>query len=581
MISQIIDGVERQVSSASSGQVTQYAIMPAYTDFTLGKIIQYTGVTNANYTKGYFYVRGTNGWEPQPVQSGNVISVNGKTGTVVLNAGDVGTSPTIVAYRETSPATAAHAVDTYIYYDDTTYKVKTAIDIGDSLVVNTNIEALNLTEMESTVIYIPEDEGDTPVSNLSDLGDVSLSSLANGQVLKYNSTSQKWENVSLGTAAAKDSTNVVTQNSTNLVESGAVYTGLSSKADLTDLAPAFSSVNAYAIGDYVTYDGDLYKFTSAHSAGEWVAADATKVAVATEVSGKTDKVTSATSGNLASLDATGNLADAGAALSALQPKNMSAPAVIGGASQTTVEGAINALNTFNNPGTYLRLTDLGTSYTAELKQDISSGKFEIAKVGGYLTINSHVYYIAHLDYWLHTGGTECTTHHAVVVPASSSLISGKMNNSNVVTGAYAGSDFKTGANSNTALADIKAIIQADFGSANILTHRELFANAVDGNSASSGWAWADSDIDLMNETMVYGHCVCSKPGTYGHLYEVGIDKTQLELFAKRPDLITTRGYWWLRDVVNSTDFAIVISYGNANDYNASGSFGIRPAFAIC
>lgn len=240
------------------------------------------------------------------------------------------------------------------------------------------------------------------------------------------------------------------------------------------------------------------------------------------------------------------------------------------------DGTIHAIQ-----GKYLDLTDLGTAYTAELKADISSGKFEKVKVGGYLTINGHVYYIAHLDYWLHCGDTECTTHHAVVVPASSSLVSGKMNNSNVVTGAYAGSDFKTGANSNTALADIKAIIQADFGSANILTHREIFANAVDGNGASSGWAWADSDIDLMNETMVYGHCVCPKPGTYGHLYEVGIDKTQLELFAKRPDLITTRGYWWLRDVVASTGFANVGSDGGAGSVSASYSFGIRPAFAIC
>ena len=240
------------------------------------------------------------------------------------------------------------------------------------------------------------------------------------------------------------------------------------------------------------------------------------------------------------------------------------------------DGTIHAIQ-----GKYLDLTDLGTAYTAELKADISSGKFEKVKVGGYLTINGHVYYIAHLDYWLHCGDTECTTHHAVVVPASSSLVSGKMNNSNVVTGAYAGSDFKTGANSNTALADIKAIIQADFGSANILTHREIFANAVDGNGASSGWAWVDSDIDLMNETMVYGHCVCSKPGTYGHLYEVGIDKTQLELFAKRPDLITTRGNWWLRDVVTSAGFAFVSDDGRASNYSASGSYGIRPAFAIC
>ena len=97
-------------------------------------------------------------------------------------------------------------------------------------------------------------------TSLSGLSDVALSNLAAGQTLKYNATSQKWENSSLatvatsgsyadlsnkptlGTAAAKDSTNAVTQNSTDLVESGAVYSevsslnsALSNKADASAL----------------------------------------------------------------------------------------------------------------------------------------------------------------------------------------------------------------------------------------------------------------------------------------------------------------------------------------------------------
>ena len=226
-------------------------------------------------------------------------------------------------------------------------------------------------------------------------------------------------------------------------------------------------------------------------------------------------------------------------------------------------------------GSQLKLVDLGTSYTAELKADISSGKFEKAVVGGYLTINSHVYYFAHPNYWLHTGDTECTTDHMLVVPASN-LVSGKMNNSNVTTGAYSGSDLRTGNNSNTALATIKNIIKTDFGAANILTHRELFANAVTDGKAS-GWAWYDSDIDLMNEAMVYGTNVWSSaPG-----YETGIDKSQLKLFSERPDLITNRAGWWLRSVGSASCFALVDYYGYANSYNASYSLGLRPAFAIC
>ena len=87
----------------------------------------------------------------------------------------------------------------------------------------------------------------------------------------------------LGTAAAKDATNAVTENSTDLVESGAVYTELATKADLTDLAHAFSTATAYTVGQYVSYDGNIYKCTSAHSAGAWVAGDFTLVAIGNEL----------------------------------------------------------------------------------------------------------------------------------------------------------------------------------------------------------------------------------------------------------------------------------------------------------
>ena len=236
--------------------------------------------------------------------------------------------------------------------------------------------------------------------------------------------------------------------------------------------------------------------------------------------------------------------------------------------------ASNQLVTRAQSGAILPLVNLGTEYTAELKADISSGKFEKAVVGGYLTINGHVYYLAHPDYWLRTGDTECTTHHMLVIPAGN-IGTGKMNDTNITTGGYAGSDFKTGNNSNTALATAAAQIKTDFGASNILTHRELFANAVTDGKAS-GWAWADSDIDLMNEVMVYGCNVwASAPG-----YETGIDKCQLKLFQERPDLITTRAGWWLRSVVSAASFAFVLDIGVANSAGASYAYGVRPVFAI-
>ena len=66
------------------------------------------------------------------------------------------------------------------------------------------------------------------VVGITGLTDVTLTTLSNGQVLRYNGSISKWENVSLGSAAYKSSTNAVTQSSTDLVESGAVYTEVSS-----------------------------------------------------------------------------------------------------------------------------------------------------------------------------------------------------------------------------------------------------------------------------------------------------------------------------------------------------------------
>lgn len=74
--------------------------------------------------------------------------------------------------------------------------------------------------------YYAQQAGGTALSSLVD---VSISGATNGQVLGYNSTSEKWENKSLGSAAAKNSTNAVTSGSTDLVESGAVASELANK----------------------------------------------------------------------------------------------------------------------------------------------------------------------------------------------------------------------------------------------------------------------------------------------------------------------------------------------------------------
>lgn len=215
------------------------------------------------------------------------------------------------------------------------------------------------------------------------------------------------------------------------------------------------------------------------------------------------------------------------------------------------------------------IKDLGTSFTAEQSADIRAGKFDKVRTGGFWTINGRKYWAGHADYRLHCGDKELTTHHMLVFP-DKSFYNGVMNDSNVTTGGYYGSKMKT-----SGLANALATVKADFGADHVLTHRQILTNAV-ANGAASGWAWYDSQIDLMNESMVYGHeAWSSAPG-----YDTGIDKSQLALFQARPDLITNRESWWLRDVVSATRFADVNGTGHALGSGVSSSLGVRPAFLI-
>lgn len=215
--------------------------------------------------------------------------------------------------------------------------------------------------------------------------------------------------------------------------------------------------------------------------------------------------------------------------------------------------------------------DLGASVTAEQYAAIAAGTFDDLYIGDYWTIGGVTYRIAAFDYYLHTGDTPCTDHHAVIVP-DGGMYDAAMNDANTTAGGYGSSKLRT-SGLNTA----KATILDAFGADHILTHRQLFSNVVS-DGASSAWAWYDSQIDLMNEHMVYGAYAWGGGAQNG--YDTGIDKIQLPLFRARPDLISGRGNWWLRDVRSAALFCNASEYGYASGWDASGSIGVRPAFCI-
>lgn len=248
----------------------------------------------------------------------------------------------------------------------------------------------------------------------------------------------------------------------------------------------------------------------------------------------------------------------------------------GGTKKITVEdaaiefaGMISRINHRN----IFRGKNLGGTVTVNQKAAIQNGTFDDLFVGDYWTIGDITYRIADMNYWKNTGDTAFSKNHLVIVP-DNALYYAVMNDTNTTEGGYVGSKMYT-----ENLEQAKTKISEAFGDM-LLTHREYLVNAVTDGRPSAG-AWFDSTVELMNEIAVYG-CHVYAPMGNGSLIpsKYTIDKQQLALFQLNPEMINRRLTFWLRDIVSSTGFAYVGTYGAALYYGASSSYGVRPFFAI-
>lgn len=214
---------------------------------------------------------------------------------------------------------------------------------------------------------------------------------------------------------------------------------------------------------------------------------------------------------------------------------------------------------------------MGTAFTLEMSNDIRNGTFEKVRTGGYITLNGRKYWAGDANYRKNCGDTALTTNHMLFFP-DLSLFDMGWNSTDDTTGGYANSKVKT-----EGMARALETIKADFGAEHILSHRVLLTNAV-ANGMSSGWAWYDSQVDLMNEKMVYGSNAWGGGSQNG--YDTGADKSQIALFKTRHNLITNRQNWWLRDVRSAADACHVDGDGDAAYWGASNVIGVRPAFLV-
>lgn len=233
---------------------------------------------------------------------------------------------------------------------------------------------------------------------------------------------------------------------------------------------------------------------------------------------------------------------------------------------TTGAGAHNAI---------YRGKSLGSAVTEAQWAAIKAGTFEDMYIGDYWTIGGVVYRIAAFDYYYRAGDTDMTTHHVTLVP-DANMYTHVMNDTYITTGAYVGSKMYT-----EGLTQAKTTINSAFGEAHVLNHRQYLQNATTDGYASGG-SWYDSTVELMTEQNVYGGKIFSniQNGTaLANSYTV--DKSQYPLFAFRPDMISNRQWFWLRDVVSASSFAYVSTGGLADCAYASSAHGVRPAFSIC
>ena len=216
---------------------------------------------------------------------------------------------------------------------------------------------------------------------------------------------------------------------------------------------------------------------------------------------------------------------------------------------------------------------LGGDVTDAQWATIAAGSFNDLYIGDYWTKYSVNYRIAAFNYFLHTGDTEFMANHIVIVP-DTCLYTAAMNSTDTTDGGYVGSDMYK-RNLSNAKTDIKDAFRG-----HVLSHRIYLTNAVTNGYASAG-AWCDSEVDLMCEQMVYGSGIFS-PVSNGRNVPSNyrVEKSQLPLFQHEPSRICNRTAWWLRDVINASNFAGVGFDGPADCNVASGSRGVRPYFCI-
>ena len=256
-------------------------------------------------------------------------------------------------------------------------------------------------------------------------------------------------------------------------------------------------------------------------------------------------------------------------------------------------GAMSASAAAHN-GIYRGVNLLDTYTIEQLHTMVAAGDFSDIYIGDYIEVTISTSYksdetvrllVAHLDYFLGNGSTECTSHHILFVPEDCFATTAKMNDTNTTENGYKGSNMHT-----TVLPTYYEALNGE-GALNghILSHYRYLSSTMTSTTAcgsgrgftgsTTGCTWSETNLCLMNEAMVYGATAYSSSAL-----DVADAQSQLALFRLQPDKkiahlgygSTSRYVWWLASVASSTYFCTCNSVGVASYSVASNTLGVRP-----
>lgn len=224
---------------------------------------------------------------------------------------------------------------------------------------------------------------------------------------------------------------------------------------------------------------------------------------------------------------------------------------------------------------------LGTEPKEAEYAAIDAGTFDDLYIGDYWDKGGVNWRIAAFNYFLHTGDTECTTNHVVIVP-DTCLYRSQMymrgSNSSSSTGGATNRGYYNSYMRNGNLEQAKTTIKSAF-SGHVLKHRIKLTDEVEDGRTSSD-LWCDSEVDLMCEQMVYGSGIFSPVSDGARTRADLVEKSQLPLFQHEPSRICSNDYWWLRDVITDYYCACIRYGGIASLEEITDSNGVRPYFCI-